>query len=76
MFQVFGTLCHFSSRSFLKQLASHISADTLQLKFQGIGGLAGGGGGGPFAGGGQYAITCYVKNLAVTYPEILWEYRF
>ena len=41
MFQVFGTLCCFSSRSFLKQLASHVSADTLQLKFQGIGGLEG-----------------------------------
>ena len=36
MSQVFGTLCCFSSRTFLKQLASHVFADTLQLKFPGI----------------------------------------
>ena len=36
MSQVFGTLCCFSSRPFLKQLASHVSADTLQLKFTGM----------------------------------------
>ena len=35
MLQVFGTLC-FSSRPFLKQLASHVSDDTLQLKFPGM----------------------------------------
>ena len=28
--------CCFSSRHFLKQLASHVSADTLQLKFLGM----------------------------------------
>ena len=31
MSQVFGTLCCFSSRLFLKQLASHVSAATLHL---------------------------------------------
>ena len=36
MSQVFGTLCCFSIRPFLKQLASHVSTDTLQLKFQGM----------------------------------------
>ena len=36
MSQVFGTLCCFSSRPFLKQLASHVSADTFQLKFRGM----------------------------------------
>ena len=36
MSQVFGTLCCFSSRPFLKQLASHVSANTLQLKFRGM----------------------------------------
>ena len=35
MSQVFGTPCCFSSRPFLKQLSSHVSADTLQLKFPG-----------------------------------------
>ena len=35
MSQVFGTLCCFS-RPFLKQLACHVSADTLQLKFSGM----------------------------------------
>ena len=33
MAQVFGTLCGFSSKPFLKQLASHVSAAMLQLKF-------------------------------------------
>ena len=33
MSQVFGTFCCFFSRPFLKQLTSHVSADTLQLKF-------------------------------------------
>ena len=33
MWQVFGC---FSSRPFLKQLAAHVSADTLQLKFPGM----------------------------------------
>ena len=32
MSQVFGTLCCFSSRPFLKQLASHVSVNILQLK--------------------------------------------
>ena len=32
MSQVFGTLCCFFSRPFLKQLASHVSADSPQLK--------------------------------------------
>ena len=36
MSQVFGTLCCFSSRPFLKQLTSLVSADTLQLKFLGV----------------------------------------
>ena len=36
MSPVFGTLCCFSSRAFLKQLASHVSADALQLKFPGV----------------------------------------
>ena len=31
MSQVFGTLCCFSSTPFLKQLASHVSADTLHV---------------------------------------------
>ena len=35
MLQVFGTLCCFSSRPFLKQLASHVFADTLQLEIPG-----------------------------------------
>ena len=35
MSQVFGTICCFS-RPFLKQLACHVSADTLQLKFSGM----------------------------------------
>ena len=34
MSQVFGRLCCFSSRLFLKQLASHASADNLRLKFR------------------------------------------
>ena len=33
---LFGTLCSFSKRPFLKQLESHVSADTLQLKFPGM----------------------------------------
>ena len=33
MAQVFGTLSFFSSEPFLKQLASHVSTATLQLKF-------------------------------------------
>ena len=33
MTQVFGTLCYFPSKPFLKQLVSHVSAATLQLKF-------------------------------------------
>ena len=36
MSQVFGTLCCSSSRPSLKQLASRVSADTLQLKFPGM----------------------------------------
>ena len=36
MAQVFGTLSCFSSKPFLKQLASHVSAATLQLKFPGM----------------------------------------
>ena len=36
MAQVFGTLCCFSSNPFLKQLASYVSAATLQLKFPGM----------------------------------------
>ena len=36
MSQVFGTLSCFSSRPFLKQLASHVSTNTLQLKFPGM----------------------------------------
>ena len=36
MSQVFGTLCCFSSRPFSKQLVSHVSAYTLQLKFLGV----------------------------------------
>ena len=36
MAQVFGTLCCFPSKPFLKQLASHVSAATLQLKFPGM----------------------------------------
>ena len=36
MSQVFGTLCCFSSTPFLKQLASHVSAAMLQLKFPGM----------------------------------------
>ena len=36
MAQVFGTLCCFSSKPFLKQLASHVSAAMLQLKFPGM----------------------------------------
>ena len=35
MLQVFGTLCFFS-RTFLKQLASHVSLDTLQMKVPGM----------------------------------------
>ena len=33
MLQVFETLCCFSSRPFLKQLASHVSSDTLKAEF-------------------------------------------
>ena len=33
---MFGTLCCFSSKHVLKQLASHVSAATLQLKFLGM----------------------------------------
>ena len=36
MLQVFGTPCCFSSRPFSKQLAPHVSTDTLQLKFPGM----------------------------------------
>ena len=36
IWQVFGTLCYFSSRPFLKQIASHVSANTFQLKFLGM----------------------------------------
>ena len=36
MAQVFGTLCCFPSKPFLKQLASHVSVATLQLKFPGM----------------------------------------
>ena len=36
MAQVFGTLCCFTSKPFLKQLASHLSAAMLQLKFPGM----------------------------------------
>ena len=36
MGQVFRTLCCFSSKPFLKELASHVSAATLQLKFPGM----------------------------------------
>ena len=33
---MFGTPYCFSSKPFLKQLASHVTAATLQLKFQGM----------------------------------------
>ena len=36
MAQVFGTLCYFSSKPFLKQLVCYVSALTLQLKFPGM----------------------------------------
>ena len=36
MSQVLGTLCCFSSKPFLKQLASYVFVDTLQLKFLGM----------------------------------------
>ena len=36
MAQVFRTLCCFPSKPFLKQLASHVSAATLQLIFPGL----------------------------------------
>ena len=36
MLQVFGALCCFSSSPFLKQLASHVSANTFLLKFSGM----------------------------------------
>ena len=36
MLQVFGTLCCFPSRPLLKQLASYVSAATLQAKFPGM----------------------------------------
>ena len=32
--EVFGTFCGFSSKPFLKELASHVSAAMLQLKFR------------------------------------------
>ena len=39
MLQVFETLWCISSSPFLKQLASHVSVDTLQLQFRGMEGF-------------------------------------
>ena len=36
MAQVFEKLCYFSSKPFLKQLASHVSTAAFQLKFLGM----------------------------------------
>ena len=36
MAQVFGTICSFSSKPFLKQVASHVSAAMLLLKLPGM----------------------------------------